>query len=41
MRCRRLEGVIVETNFCSEITEAADWLGVLANLAPLVDAARG
>ncbi|MCZ0913350.1 TIGR03619 family F420-dependent LLM class oxidoreductase [Gordonia amicalis] len=36
-----LEGVIVETNFCSEITEAADWLGVLANLAPLVDAARG
>lgn len=36
-----LDGVIVETNFCSEITSPAAWLDVLGNLKPLVDAARG
>ena len=35
-----LDGVIVETNFCSEITSAQAWLRVLADLAPLVDAAH-
>ena len=35
-----LEGVIVETNFCDEITSAAKWLEVLSNLKPLVDAAH-
>jgi probable F420-dependent oxidoreductase len=36
----RLEGVIVETNFCSEITSPATWLEVLTNLKPVVDAAH-
>lgn len=36
-----LDGVVVETNFCSEITSSAAWLDVLGNLKPLVDAARG
>ncbi|MDO3402763.1 TIGR03619 family F420-dependent LLM class oxidoreductase [Mycolicibacterium neoaurum] len=35
-----LDGVIVETNFCSEIGSSADWLTVLADLAPVVEAAR-
>jgi probable F420-dependent oxidoreductase len=35
-----LAGVIVETNFCSEITEPQAWLDVLANLKPLVLAAQ-
>lgn len=34
-----LDGVIVETNFCSEITSADTWLQVLTNLKPLVEAA--
>ncbi|MGW5145089.1 TIGR03619 family F420-dependent LLM class oxidoreductase [Rhodococcus koreensis] len=36
-----LDGVIVETNFCSEITTSAAWLDVLSKLEPLVDAAKG
>ena len=36
-----LEGVIVETNFCDEITTTGKWLEVLSNLKPLVDAAHG
>ncbi|MFE5704159.1 TIGR03619 family F420-dependent LLM class oxidoreductase [Rhodococcus koreensis] len=36
-----LEGVIIETNFCSEITTSAAWLDVLSKLEPLVDAAKG
>lgn len=36
-----LDGVIVETNFCSEITSPDAWLTVLGNLQPLVDAAHG
>jgi hypothetical protein len=36
-----LDGVVVETNFCSEIASSAAWLDVLGNLKPLVDAARG
>lgn len=35
-----LEGVIVETNFCSEITSPQAWLTVLRNLQPLVDACQ-
>jgi alkanesulfonate monooxygenase SsuD/methylene tetrahydromethanopterin reductase-like flavin-dependent oxidoreductase (luciferase family) len=35
-----LDGVIVETNFCSEITSEQAWLTVLTDLAPLVDAAH-
>lgn len=35
-----LDGVIVETNFCSEITSPQAWLTVLGNLQPLVDACR-
>ncbi|HWD03514.1 MAG TPA: TIGR03619 family F420-dependent LLM class oxidoreductase [Amycolatopsis sp.] len=34
-----LEGVIVETNFCSEIDSAADWLELLKRLEPALDAA--
>jgi alkanesulfonate monooxygenase SsuD/methylene tetrahydromethanopterin reductase-like flavin-dependent oxidoreductase (luciferase family) len=34
-----LDGVIVDTNFCSEIDSPRAWLDVLANLKPLVDAA--
>ncbi|MGQ0632527.1 MAG: TIGR03619 family F420-dependent LLM class oxidoreductase [Sporichthyaceae bacterium] len=34
------EGVIVETNFCSEIDSPAAWLAVLAALAPVLDAAH-
>jgi probable F420-dependent oxidoreductase len=37
---RGLTGVIVETNFCSEIDSASAWLDVLTNLKPLVDASR-
>jgi probable F420-dependent oxidoreductase len=33
-----LDGLIVETNFCSEITSPATWLQVLKDLAPVVDA---
>ncbi|OUS96335.1 LLM class flavin-dependent oxidoreductase [Rhodococcus sp. NCIMB 12038] len=36
-----LEGVIIETNFCSEITTSTGWLEVLTNLKPLVEAAKG
>ncbi len=36
-----LEGVIVETNFCSEITTPANWLELLTLLAPLVAASKG
>ena len=36
-----LEGVIIETNFCSEINTSAAWLDVLRKLEPLVDAAKG
>nr|WP_223204661.1 TIGR03619 family F420-dependent LLM class oxidoreductase [Gordonia jinghuaiqii] len=35
-----LDGVIVETNFCDEITSPGEWLDVLANLKALVDAAH-
>lgn len=34
-----LEGVIVETNFCSEIASADDWLKLLRGLGPVLDAA--
>ncbi|MDX6235096.1 MAG: hypothetical protein QOH68_4263 [Nocardioidaceae bacterium] len=33
------EGVIVETNFCSEIDSASTWLSVLSDLKPLLAAA--
>lgn len=36
-----LEGVIIGTNFCSEITTPATWLKVLSNLKPIVEAAKG
>ncbi|WP_009473063.1 TIGR03619 family F420-dependent LLM class oxidoreductase [Rhodococcus sp. JVH1] len=36
-----LEGVIIETNFCSEITSSTGWHEVLTNLKPLVEAAKG
>lgn len=36
-----IEGVIVETNFCSEITSAGEWLRLLRDLAPVLDAAAG
>jgi hypothetical protein len=35
-----LDGVILETNFCSEIESPADWLAILADLAPVVQAAH-
>lgn len=35
-----LEGIIVETNFCSEITNPAAWLRILSDLKPLLDAAH-
>jgi hypothetical protein len=35
-----LDGVVVETNFCSEITSPQAWVRVLANLKPLVDTAE-
>ena len=34
------EGVIIETNFCAEIDKPADWLDLLAGLAPVLEAAR-
>ena len=34
------EGVIVETNFCSEIDSPATWLAMLASLKPVLDAAH-
>ncbi|MFN2537771.1 MAG: TIGR03619 family F420-dependent LLM class oxidoreductase [Mycobacteriales bacterium] len=34
------EGVIVETNFCSEIDSAAVWMDILSSLKPVLDAAR-
>lgn len=34
-----LEGVIVETNFCSDITTAAAWLSKIESLQPLLEAA--
>jgi hypothetical protein len=33
-----MEGVIVETNFCSEIHSPREWLGVLESLKPVLDA---
>lgn len=36
-----LEGVVIETNFCSEITSPAAWLDVLRKLELLVEAAKG
>ncbi|MBA4857511.1 TIGR03619 family F420-dependent LLM class oxidoreductase [Nocardia farcinica] len=36
-----LDGVVVETNFCSEITSPHAWLDVLGNLKPLIDAVHG
>ncbi|MBA3744187.1 TIGR03619 family F420-dependent LLM class oxidoreductase [Sporichthya sp.] len=35
-----MEGVIVETNFCSEIDSPAAWLAMLASLKPVLDAAH-
>jgi hypothetical protein len=32
-----LEGVIVETNFCSEITAPVEWLALLPALKPVLD----
>jgi alkanesulfonate monooxygenase SsuD/methylene tetrahydromethanopterin reductase-like flavin-dependent oxidoreductase (luciferase family) len=34
------EGVIIETNFCAEIGSAEVWLEILANLAPVLEAAH-
>jgi probable F420-dependent oxidoreductase len=34
------EAVIVETNFCSDITSRQDWLDKVASLQPILDAAR-
>jgi probable F420-dependent oxidoreductase len=34
-------GVIVETNFCSEITSPAAWLDILSGLKPVLDAVNG
>jgi probable F420-dependent oxidoreductase len=36
-----LDGVIVETNFCSDITSPVAWLAKLESLTPILDAARG
>jgi len=36
-----IEGVIVETNFCSEIESARDWLNLLERLQPVLDAGAG
>lgn len=36
-----LDGVIVETNFCSEIDSPASWMKILGDLEPLVTASRG
>lgn len=36
-----LEGVIVETNFCHEITTAAQWLDLVTALKPVLDAGHG
>ncbi|WP_216892271.1 TIGR03619 family F420-dependent LLM class oxidoreductase [Nocardia alni] len=36
-----LDGIIVETNFCSEIDSATTWLGVLNDLEPVLNAVRG
>lgn len=35
------EGVIVETNFCQEITTGKQWLDRLTELQPVLDAAKG
>jgi probable F420-dependent oxidoreductase len=34
------EGVIVETNFCSEIDKPSTWLEILAGLGPVLEAVR-
>lgn len=34
------EGVVIETNFCSEIDSPAAWLAALESLKPVLDAAR-
>jgi probable F420-dependent oxidoreductase len=34
------EGVIVETNFCSQIDSGKAWLGLLADLTPVLEAGR-
>jgi hypothetical protein len=33
-----LEGVIVETNFCSDITSSGEWMATLTSLQPVLDA---
>jgi hypothetical protein len=33
-----LEGVIVETNFCSDITSSGEWMALLKSLQPVLDA---
>ncbi len=35
------EGVIVETNFCREISSPEEWLKLLGDLGPIVEAGRG
>lgn len=39
-RAAGFEGVIVETNFCREITSAQEWLTLLGDLGPILDAAE-
>lgn len=34
------EGVIVETNFCSQVTTTSEWLALLEGLGPVLEAAR-
>ncbi|MGA4790860.1 TIGR03619 family F420-dependent LLM class oxidoreductase [Nocardia sp. AB354] len=36
-----LDGIIVETNFCSEIDSPAQWLNILGALEPVVNSVRG
>jgi probable F420-dependent oxidoreductase len=35
-----LEAVIVETNFCSEITSASKWMDLIGSLSPIIQAAQ-
>jgi probable F420-dependent oxidoreductase len=39
-RARRIEGVIIETNFDTDITSAGDWLDMLDLLSPAVASAK-
>jgi probable F420-dependent oxidoreductase len=36
-----LEGIMVETNFCKEITTAGEWLEMLTSLRPILEAGHG